>query len=270
MDTRVNDIPEMMSDASPTRDELERLIALKHGDVARAGWGVRRRARFGFYTPDDHYEALTARLVQPGMHWLDVGGGASVFPHNEPLARELAGRCALLVGVDPSANIHSNPFVHERAQCIIEDYNTSNRFDLATFRMVAEHIADPPRVIAKLQELLKPGGRVVIYTVNRRSPIALAARFTPFALHHPMKKLFWGGDEKDTFPVVYRMNTHRDLKRLFEQGGFAERLFLKLDDLAAFSQIRVLNWCELWTWRILNAMRLRYPENCLLGVYQKS
>src|SRR5205823_1821215 len=104
--------------------------------LAACGWGVRRRQRFGFFTPDDHYEALVRRLVRPGTRWLDVGGGSSVFPHNPALARELAVTAGLLVGVDPSDNIHANPFVHERQQCLIEDYQTLHQFDLSTFRMV--------------------------------------------------------------------------------------------------------------------------------------
>ena len=256
-----------MLESAPSRVELEELVRLKHGDPAAAGWGVRRRWRAGYFTPDDHYEALVRRLVTPKALWLDVGGGASVFPHNSPLARELAGRCGRLVGVDPSGNIHANPFVHERAQCLIEDFQTDRRFDLATLRMVAEHVADPPRVVAALARLLRPGGVAVVYTINRRSPIALATRLTPFGLHHPVKHLFWGGAENDTFPVVYKMNTRRELTGHFRQAGFAEQLFLYLDDLATFSQIKPLNWLELQAWRALHSLRLRYPENCLLGVY---
>ena len=251
----------------PTGEELQALVALKHGDVARAGWGVRRRARFGYFTPDDWYEALVRRLVTSSTRWLDVGGGASAFPHNAPLAQELAKRCALLVGIDPSPNIDANPFVHERARCRIEEYEAEQRFDLATLRMVAEHITDPPRVIAKLRELLGPGGLAVVYTVNRWSPLTLLAAFTPHRLHYPLKRLAWGGDEKDTFPVAYRMNTRRTLRRLFAAGRFEERLFLHLDDLATFSQIKALNWVELTAWRMLRGLGLPYPENCLLGVY---
>ena len=259
-----------VSDAPPTPKELRDLLALKHGDVARAGWGVRRRHRFGFYTPDDHYEALVRRYVQPATRWLDVGGGSSIFPHNSALAKELSERAGLLVGVDPSDNIRTNPFVHDRAQCLIEDYQTPHRFDLVTFRMVAEHVADPSLVVRTLRTLTAPGGRVIIFTINKWSPISLVSKATPFGLHHPLKKLFWGGDEKDTFPVQYRMNTRSDLKRAFRAGGFDEVGFLYLDDLATFSQLRVLNWMELRAWRVLRALRLRYPETCLLGVYHRS
>ena len=261
-------ISKIEPDAVPSLSELQDLVRLKQGDVAAAGWGVRRRWRAGYFTPDDWYEALVRRLVPAGATWLDVGGGGSVLPHNVPLARELAGRCGLLVGVDPSANIQANPFVHERVQCLIEEYQTDHRFDLATLRMVAEHVTDPgaswlpslgcsDRVAGPSSTRLTAGPRLHSRT-----------RLTPFGLHHPIKRLFWGGADKDTFPVAYRMNSRRELKQLFEQGGFKERLFLYLDDLATFSQIRSLNWLELQAWRTLRALRLRYPENCLLGVYQ--
>lgn len=256
--------------APPSDEELRALVALKHGDVTKAGWGVRRRTRFGYFTPDDHYEALLRRLITPETRWLDAGGGASVFPNNSALATELSQCCQLLVGVDPSPNVQTNPFVHERAQCLIEEYESADRFDLVTLRMVAEHVTDPPRVVAKLRELLASGGLAVIYTVNRWSPLTMFSALTPHRLHHPLKRLFWGGQEKDTFPVAYRMNSRRTLRRLFEAAGFAEALFLRLDDLATFSQINALNWVELMTWRVFRLLRLVYPENCLLGVYQRS
>ena len=257
-----------ISDAPPTLGELRSLVRSKHGDIATAGWGVRRRDRFGFFTPDDHYEALVRRFVRPGIRWLDVGGGSSVFPHHVALAKELSEMAGLLVGVDPSDNIHSNPFVHERHQCLIEDLQTPHRFDLATFRMVAEHIAEPKRVVNTLSHLMVPGGRVIIFTVNKWSPISLVSKATPFGLHHPIKKRVWGGDEQDTFPIQYRMNTRRDLHRAF-RPDFDETAFLWLDDLATFSQFRALNWVELQAWRVLRAFRWPYPETCLLGVYRR-
>jgi SAM-dependent methyltransferase len=249
--------------APPSAEELRRVVALKSGRWAR------RRERFSYFAPDDWYEALLRRLVTAETRWLDAGTGSSPFPHNPALATELSQRCRLLAGVDPSPNIQANPFLHERTQCPIEEYESAYRFDIITLRMVAEHLTDPPRVVASLHELLVPAGLVVIYTVNRWSPLSMLSALTPHRWHYPLKRRFWGGEEKDTFPVAYRMNTHRTLRRLFEPAGFAEQLFLRLDDLATFSQVNALNWVELMTWRVLRLLRLVYPESCLLGVYQR-
>ena len=49
----------------------------------------------------------------------------------------------------------------------VEVCDSRHRFDLITLRMVAEHIQDPDRSIARLAELLKPGGLVVIYNAKQ-------------------------------------------------------------------------------------------------------
>jgi hypothetical protein len=88
-------------------------------------------------------------------------------------------------------------------------------------------------------------------------------------VHHPIKQLVWGGEERDTFPVCYRMNTRRALRWVFESAGFQERGFQKLDDLSAFGRFRWLNFGELCAWRLLKSLGFHYPENCLLGIYQR-
>lgn len=255
--------------AWPTPSEQAELFRLKHGDPATAGPGPRRRWKFGYFTPDDQYETLVHSLVTPGCRWLDVGSGRDLFPSNRRLAERLSARAGWLVGVDPSANIQDNRFVHERFQGFIEDYASDQPFDLVTSRMVAEHITDPPAMLRTLARLVRPGGLVVIYTVNRWTPIALVSALVPFGLHNPIKKFFWGTEERDTFPVAYRMNTRRDLVRLFAAAGFDEVLFRKLDDCRAMANFRWPHYAELATWRMLHTVRLSYPENCLLGVYRR-
>ena len=253
----------------PAGSELEQLFLQKYGDPQRTGWAPRRRRRFGYALPADVYEALVSKLVTPGCRWIDVGGGHDVFPENPALARSLAARCSVLVAVDPSENVHRNEFAHERVQAFIEDYRTDRQFDLATLRMVVEHVDDPANVVRALNRLLRPGGRAVVLTVNLRSPITLVSRFTPFWLHHPIKSRVWGGSEEDTFPVRYRMNTRRALRRWFEQGGFREAEFAVLDDLSPFGGFRTVNLVELYAWKAMRTLGLPYPENCLLGVYER-
>jgi hypothetical protein len=159
--------------------------------------------------------------------------------------------------------------VHERVQLPIEDYRSETPFDLATLRMVAEHIVNPEAAVASLHGLVKNGGLVVVFTVNKQSPISLLSGLTPFWLHHPVKKLMWGGDEEDTFPVAYKMNTRSQLGRLFSAGGFREVGFAYLDDLSAFGRFKFLNLCELVVWRACRGLGVNYPENCLLGIYQR-
>src|SRR5688572_3277400 len=140
----------------PAPEEMEQLFAQKYGSSGDLGWAPRRRRRFGYYLPSDYYEALVSKLVIPGCRWIDVGGGHDIFPENPSLARSLAARCSTVVAVDPSDNVHRNSFVHKRAQCLIEDYRAERHFDLATLRMVVEHVERPSIVIDALNRLLMP------------------------------------------------------------------------------------------------------------------
>lgn len=254
---------------APSLEGLGRVFRQKYGDPATAGWGPRTRFRFGYFTPDEYYEAVVSELITPGCSWIDAGGGRDLFPYNRPLAVELAGRCHRLVAVDPSDTIEENRFATERVRARLEDFECSEPFDLATLRMVAEHVETPEAFVAALARLVKPQGLAVVYTVNKWAPISIVSKFTPFSIHHRIKSILWSTEERDTFPVAYRMNTRRRLRALFHGAGFREQHFEYLDDCRTFHRFRALNYLELSAWRLLQAAGIRYPENCLLGVYQK-
>jgi 2-polyprenyl-3-methyl-5-hydroxy-6-metoxy-1,4-benzoquinol methylase len=255
---------------APTATELAALHRSWYGPPETSGRLPRLWHRLGYYVPEMYYEAVVTKLHFPGIYWLDVGSGRNVFPANPALAQSLAQSSGLLVGVDPDEGIQHNPLVHRKVQCPIEEFVSDVPFDLVTSRMVAEHITDPERTLAALQRLTKPGGNVLLYTVNRWSPVALAAWAVPFGLHYPLKKLLWGvKSDKGTFPVVYRMNTRPTLRRLFAAHGFRERYFAYLDDCRTFHRFRPLHLTELLLRGVLNKAGMAYPENCLLGVYQR-
>ncbi len=245
------------------------ILRLKYGPPATMGWGPRLRAWFGYNTPDDWYEAFLFETVTEETTWLDVGCGRYLFPSNAAGAQILSSRCRLLFGLDPSDNIDENPYVHQRAKCQIEEFKTDLRFDLITLRMVAEHIRNPKAVVGVLSRLVAPGGRVVIYTVPKWSPVSLVAAATPIAVHHVVKRWIWRTSEKDTFPTTYRMNTRGVLKRLFAETGLLEESFCYLDDCRTFQRWKISNFIELCVWKALRTIRLHYPETCILAVYKR-
>jgi hypothetical protein len=255
--------------SGPSREALEAVFVLKHGEPSTTGWSPRLRHRLGYFTPDDVYEATVASLVEEGCSWADLGCGRDLFPNNRRLAEQLSRRCRYLAGVDPDGTIEENRFVHERVRTRIEVYHPEVEFDLITLRMVVEHVGDPTAMAIALSRLARTGGLVVILTVNRLSPVPLLTGLVPFRLHHPIKRLLWGTEERDTFPVTYRMNTRRELGRHLRRAGFVERWFHHVDDCRTFGRFRPLHAAELALWRILRGLGLGYPENCLLGVYEK-
>ncbi len=259
----------MSEDFEPTSQDLLALYDLKYRGRGVPGWGPRMRLAFGYFTPDDYYEALLAKLINPGCLWADVGCGRDLFASNPALAAVLAQRCRVLFGVDPDDNIKDNPYLTESFQGTIEACGPARQFDVITLRMVAEHITDPQRVVAKLGELARPGGLVIVYTPNKRSPMSVGTALLPFRLHQPLKSLLWATESPDTFPTVYRLNTRRDLRRDFSNAGFVEVLFRKLDDCRIFNRYRLLNFLELSIWSAFRFTRLPYPETCLLAVFRK-
>lgn len=246
---------------------IEELLRLKYGPVDQQSWGPRLRAKFDYITPDDEYEALLLDLVCPATEWLDVGCGRNII-HCKAAAEQLAARCRRLVGIDPSENILENTLVHERAQCMLEDYRTEQPFDLITLKMVAEHITDPEGAVGAMRRLLRGGGRVVIYTVWKWAPVSIIAATTPMWVHHRAKAVLFGSAERDSFPVAYRMNTRRELESLFSANGFREESFRYLDDCRSLQRWRFANAAELTLRRGLNALGLRYPETCILATYR--
>lgn len=250
--------------------ELPAVLRIKYGPPDKMGWGPRLRAKFGYSTPDDWYEAKVFDLVKEDTRWLDVGCGRSVFPFNAAAAKVLAERCRLLVGIDPSDNIDANHVVHERAKCSLEEFSSTNQFDLITLRMVAEHLSNPEASAAALSRLTRPGGRVVVYTVEKWSPVTVISAMTPLTFHHAVKRFLWYTEERDTFPTVYRMNTRQQLRSIFTAVGYEEENFSHLDDCRSLSRWWTSQMVELLAWKALKALGLRYPEACILATYRKT
>jgi len=254
---------------APSSVELREIFDIKYAAGPKLGWGPKMRFAFGYFTPDDHYEAIVSRLVTSGCDWADVGCGRDMFPINPPLAERLSKRAGFVLGIDPDRNIRDNQLLTEKFEGTVEECRTDRRFDLITMRNVAEHIENPSVVVDRLAILAKCGGAVVILTPAKWAPLSIVARMTPLGLHHVVKKWLWRTEERDTFPVRFNLNTRKALRRQFESKGFREAFFAYVDDCEIFSRFKVLNYLELSVARLLGRVRLPYPERCILAVYRR-
>ena len=252
---------------APSKEDLHTVYDEKYGNKQDIGWGPKLRSSFDYFTPDDYYEAVIMNLAKDNFSWVDIGCGHNIFPSNPELAIKLAQKAGFLLGIDPDENINDNLLLTEKFKGTIDEYNPKRKFDLITLRMVAEHIVNPDLTLEGIKKLAESGSLVVIYTPNKWAPSSILARYTPISVHHFFKKILWDTDERDTFPVQFRMNTREKLKALFQSKGFDEVYFTNLDDCRFFSKIYMLKYAELIFWRILKSLRIRYPESCLLGIY---
>lgn len=254
---------------TPNQRDLIAIFDQKYRRAEELGWGPKTRLRFNYFNPDDHYEAIVAKLVNAQTRWADIGCGRDIFPSNPALALELSKRCRFLFGIDPDPNIRDNPYIHEGFEGIVEDCPPDKRFDLITLRMVAEHITDPSRSVAKIAQITEVGGMVVVYTPNKWAPVSLLAALVPNRFHQHFKRIVWDTQARDTFPTAFKLNTREALRHYFLANNMKEIHFAYLDDCRTFSGFRPLSYLELGTQKILRQFRIRYPENCLLGIYQK-
>ena len=121
---------------------------------------------------------LTAPDPFKGLRLLDIGCGGGLL--SEPMAR--VG--ATVVGADaaerniPVARLHAEQsgltidYRHTTAEALSE---AGERFDVVLAMEIVEHVADPQGFVTACRDLLKPGGLMVMSTLNRTTKSFLAA-----------------------------------------------------------------------------------------------
>ena len=105
-----------------------------------------------------------------GLRFLDIGCGGGIL--SEPMAR----LGAAVVGADPAeANIEAAR-VHAARAGLTVDYRATTaealadlgeRFDVVLAMEVVEHVADLTLFVGRCAEMVKPGGLMVVATLNR-------------------------------------------------------------------------------------------------------
>src|SRR5262249_12373639 len=143
-----------------------------------------------------HFDRDTKQLdCLEGLRILDIGCGAGVL--SEPLAR-IGAR---LVGADPAETNIKAARVHARRSGLDIDYRATTtealadageRFDIVLAMEVVEHVADVGLFVKRCAEMVKPGGLMVVATINRTlKSFALAIvgaeyilRLLPRGTHH--------------------------------------------------------------------------------------
>lgn len=89
-------------------------------------------------------------------------------------------------------------------------------FDLIVSDNTFEHIARPGTVAHELLRILRPGGIICARTPNKYGYVALAARLLPEGLYGPiLRKAQPDREDRDKFPVHYRLNDRSSLRRHF-------------------------------------------------------
>ena len=132
--------------------------------------------------------------------------------------QDLRGEGRTVVGIDIDAVGSDNPIIDEfrliggDGVWPLDDASV----DLAVSDFVLEHVTDPVAFVSELARVVRPGGVFLARTINRNSPLAVAARVVPNHSHaRVLEHLQPGREERDVFHTAYRMNTRRDLDAIF-------------------------------------------------------
>lgn len=167
--------------------------------------------------PGIQYEAAVTRNYKGDGILLELGCGreakrlkrmAQAFARGIGIDLEVAGNY--------TANDHAR-LIHGDGHCIaLQDACV----DVIAMANVAEHLERPAETFAECRRVLKPGGRLVVMTVNQWFPPIAAARLMPHGLRQIANRIASGTAHEDTFPAYYRANTTKSLEAAARAAGF--------------------------------------------------
>jgi SAM-dependent methyltransferase len=156
---------------------------------------------------DELLRESVLRRLKPEMCVLDLGAGRGLVA--QMAFRGLARR---VVGVDLDPRVGSNPNLDEGIVASATQLPfPASSFDLVVCDNVLEHVDEPARVMSEVARVLRPGGRFLAKTPNRKHYMPLISRMTPTSFHRWVNRLR-GRNESDTFRTQYRINTPRDVE----------------------------------------------------------
>jgi SAM-dependent methyltransferase len=191
------------------------------------------------------YQRVRA-LLRPDMTVLDFGAGRGRSVEDpvqyRRTLRTLRGSVTRVIGVDIDPVVLQNPTVDEAR--VVTPGNPlplpSQSIDLVVSDFTFEHIADASWAASELTRVLRFGGWLCARTPNRWGYIGIGARLVPNRLHaRVLRRLQPEKQEQDTFPTVYRMNTHRAIRRLFPEQDFDDHSFALNGDPAYCGSSRI-------------------------------
>lgn len=186
-------------------------------------------SRFGGFTDIDGTIAFYARvnsLMDSSSIVLDVGCGRGAYGEDHVNIRRnlriLKEKCGKIVGIDVDEGAKINPFLDEFRLLEGDCWPVKDEtVDLCLCDNVLEHIESPERFFDECRRVLKPGGYLCIRTPNVMSYFGLFSRLIPDRRHDSVIAMVQDGRKsEDVFPTLYRCNTRRRIRLMFNKYGF--------------------------------------------------
>jgi SAM-dependent methyltransferase len=138
--------------------------------------------------------------------------------------RTFRPRIERLVGADVHQPAAPLPHLDEFAivdLCGPADAFADASFDLVLSSFTLEHFADPPAALKNMRRWLRPGGTLVITTVNRRHPFVAAYLGLPDGPRRTLQPLV-KATAADAHPLIGACNDPAAVRAALVDAGFAE------------------------------------------------
>jgi SAM-dependent methyltransferase len=178
----------------------------------------------GGYHPLDGTLEFFGRLhnvLRPTDTVIDVGAGRGAWYFEDRCSarravRDIKPHVKTYIGVDIDPVVMTNPTTTEN---IVMDGTLplpALSADVVLADYVLEHVLDPQGFFAEVNRVLKPGGYFFARTPCKYQYVALLSRAIPNR-HHTAVLRSAQPDRKaqDVFPTGYRMNSLREIRRIF-------------------------------------------------------
>lgn len=170
------------------------------------------RVRVGLGAALDEAEARSRGSIAV----LDAGCG-----RKSPLVR-FRSRIDRLVGVDIHVPDPPLPYLDDFAEvdlCRPGGPFPDDSFDLILSNFTFEHLVDPPTALANMYRWLRPGGTLVVTTVNRRHPYVAAYLGLPDRLRRRLQP-YVKASAADAHPLVGVCNDPAAIRAALGAAGF--------------------------------------------------
>lgn len=168
----------------------------------------------------DYYSRINC-LIDPNSVVLDYGAGRGQFIEDKCQyrreLRNLKGKVKYLVGCDIDQQILSNQTLDERILITNKKVPLPDAsFNLINADYVLEHIEKPLEFASEINRLLKPGGWFTARTPHKYCYVSIFSKLFPNKFHPKILKTIQPYRKSiDVFPTSYRLNTLREIKKIF-------------------------------------------------------
>ncbi|MBL8763014.1 MAG: class I SAM-dependent methyltransferase [Phycisphaerae bacterium] len=170
-----------------------------------------------------HFARVISSDARTKGRVLDVGCGRSgpTTPQLNAMERDFGP----IDGVDPSEEIHLNPYVREKWVGEFESAPIpAGVYDIVLSVFVVEHVRDGRAHLQAAFRALKPGGALYAATPHLNHPFPYIVK--TFQMLGLKDKVPDEGDKKiNTYPAYYRLNSARQVLAAAEGLGFTEAAF---------------------------------------------